>query len=73
MRENALSTNPVKWTEDVREFIGDVQVEFKKVTWPTQKQTIAGTVSVIVIVSIITVVLGVFDWMLSVLMTQVLS
>ncbi len=73
MRENALSTNPVKWTEDVREFIGDVQVEFKKVTWPTQKQTIAGTISVIVIVSIITVVLGVFDWMLSVIMTQVLS
>jgi preprotein translocase subunit SecE len=68
-----VSTNPVKWTEDAREFFGDVQVEFKKVTWPTQQQTIAGTVSVVVIVSVITVVLGVFDWMLSVVMSQVLS
>lgn len=68
-----MSTNPVKWTEDAREFIGDVQVEFKKVTWPTQQQTIAGTVGVIVIVSIITLVLGVFDWMLSMGMSQILG
>ena len=68
-----MSTNPVKWTEDAREFISDVQVEFKKVTWPTQKQTIAGTVSVVVIVTIITIALGLFDWMLSVIMSQVLS
>ncbi len=68
-----MSTNPVKWTEDAREFLGEVQVEFKKVTWPTQQQTIAGTVSVVVIVAIITVVLGLFDWVLSLGLSQVLG
>jgi preprotein translocase subunit SecE len=68
-----LSTNPVKWTEDAREFLGEVQVEFKKVTWPTQQQTIAGTISVVVIVAIITVVLGLFDWVLSLGLSQVLG
>lgn len=68
-----MSTNPVKWTEDAREFVGEVQVEFKKVTWPTQQQTIAGTVSVVVIVVIITVVLGLFDWVLSLGLSQVLG
>ena len=68
-----MSTNPVKWTEDAREFLGEVQVEFKKVTWPTQQQTIAGTISVVVIVAIITVVLGLFDWVLSLGLWQVLG
>ncbi len=68
-----MSTNPVKWTEDAREFLGEVQVEFKKVTWPTQQQTIAGTISVVVIVAIITVVLGLFDWVLSLGLSQVLG
>ncbi len=68
-----MSANPVKWTEEAREFIGEVQIEFKKVTWPTQQQTIAGTISVAVIVVIITIVLGTFDWMLSLGMSQILS
>ncbi len=68
-----MSTYPVKWTEDAREFLGEVQVEFKKVTWPTQQQTIAGTISVVVIVAIITVVLGLFDWVLSLGLSQVLG
>ena len=68
-----MSTNPVEWTGQAREFVGDVQVEFKKVTWPTQKETLAGTVSVAVIVSIITVVLSLFDWGLSMVMTRILA
>lgn len=68
-----MSTNPMEWTGQAREFIGEVQVEFKKVTWPTQKETVAGTISVAVIVSIITVVLGLFDWALSLLMKQILA
>ncbi len=68
-----MSANPIKWTEEAREFIGEVQIEFKKVTWPTQQQTIAGTISVAVIVVIITIVLGTFDWMLSLGMSQILS
>ena len=68
-----MSTNPIKWTEEAREFLGEVQVEFKKVTWPTQQQTIAGTMGVAVIVLIITVVLGLFDWMLSLGMSRILG
>jgi len=53
------------WTDQSREFIGEVRVEFKKVTWPTQKETLAGTVSVVVVVSIMAVALGLVDWGLS--------
>ena len=47
--------------EDSREFVSEVQVEVKKVTWPTQKETVAGTVSVVVLVMLVGVVLFFFD------------
>jgi preprotein translocase subunit SecE len=64
--------NPVKWAHQSREFIDEVQVEFKKVSWPTEKETIAGTVSVIVVVIIIGIVLGIVDYGLSQLMGWIL-
>ena len=64
--------NPAKWAEQSREFIGEVQGEFKKVTWPTERETLAGTVSVVVVVSIIAVALGLVDYMLSTIMAVIL-
>ena len=64
--------NPGKWAEQSREFIGEVQGEFKKVTWPTERETLAGTVSVVVVVSIIAVALGLVDYMLSTIMAVIL-
>jgi preprotein translocase subunit SecE len=67
-----MAINPTKWADQSREFLGEVQVEFKKVTWPTQKETVAGTVSVVVVVAIVAVALGLVDYALSSLMTLVL-
>lgn len=64
--------NPAKWTGQSREFVGEVQNEFKKVTWPTERETVAGTVSVAVVVAVVAVVLGFVDYGLSQLMSVIL-
>lgn len=43
------------------QFLREVKVELKKVTWPTRKQTIGSTIVVIVLVMIISLFLGVVD------------
>ncbi len=60
-----MNKNPIHWAEESRAFLGEVQVEFKKVTWPTQRETIAGTVSVVVLVAIVGLALTAVDWSLS--------
>lgn len=64
--------SPGKWAARSREYLGEVQSEFRKVTWPTEKETVAGTVSVIAVLAIIAVVLAVVDYSLSVVMSWVL-
>ena len=64
--------DPGKWAGQSREFLGEVQGEFKKVTWPTEKETLAGTVSVVVVVVIVAVALGLVDYLLSTVMQRVL-
>ncbi len=56
-----MSRNPFEWAEQSRQFISEVEVEVKKVTWPTQKETIAGAVSVVVIALIVGIILSVVD------------
>jgi preprotein translocase SecE subunit len=41
-----------------------VRTEFRKVTWPTQKEAVGGTIGVVVIVAIITSVLSIVDLVL---------
>jgi preprotein translocase subunit SecE len=65
--------NPLTWISDAREYFAEVQVEWKKITWPPQNETVAGTVSVVVVVAIITTVLGIVDYGLSIVMRQVLQ
>ncbi len=60
-----MQWNPTVWVEDTRQFLGEVRSEFKKVTFPTQKEAVAGTIGVIVIVTIITIALGLVDFGLS--------
>ncbi len=48
-----MSKNPLDWPAQSREYFGEVQVEFKKVTWPSQKETVAGTTGVVFIVAIV--------------------
>ena len=65
------SKNPVEWAVQGREFLNEVQVEFKKVTWPTQKETVGGTIGVIVLVALVAVALfavdGILGWTMRVI------
>jgi len=66
-----VTWNPVQWVVESRAFLTDVSVEVKKVTWPSQKETVAGTISVILLVAIIGLGLFMVDgglsWMMSLL------
>lgn len=55
------------------EFLKEVKVELKKVTWPTRKQTTGTTVVVIIFVFIVAAFLGIFDLGLSKLVQVVLT
>jgi preprotein translocase subunit SecE len=55
------------------QFLREVKVELKKVTWPSRKQTIGSTVVVLVLVLIISLFLGVVDMGLSQLIRVVLQ
>lgn len=65
------SKNPVDWAVQGREFLDEVQVEFKKVTWPTQKETVGGTIGVIVLVSLVAVGLFAVDGILAWIMRTI--
>ena len=67
-----MQWNPAVWVSQSRTFLLEVRTEFRKVTWPTQKEALAGTVGVVVIVAVITVVLFLLDLVLSGLMRWVL-
>jgi preprotein translocase subunit SecE len=56
-----VDRSPVTWIEDSRQYLGEVRSEFKKVTWPTQKEYTAGTIGVLVVIALITTVLGFMD------------
>lgn len=55
------------------EFFREVQIELKKVTWPTRKQTTGTTIVVIIFVFVVSAFLGLFDLGLSKLVQVVLT
>lgn len=54
------------------QFLREVKIELKKVTWPSRKQTMGSTLVVIILVMIISLFLGVVDFGLSSLIRAVL-
>ena len=63
-RERVMSVmqwNPAIWISDGRQFATEVRTEFKKITWPSQKEAIGGTIGVVVIVVIVTLALSLVD------------
>lgn len=62
-----------KYIEQSLQFLREVRVELKKVTWPTRKQTIGSTIAVIVLVLIISMFLGLIDIGLSSLLRLILK
>jgi preprotein translocase subunit SecE len=58
---SVMQWNPAIWISDGRQFATEVRTEFKKITWPSQKEAIGGTIGVVVIVIVVTLALSVVD------------
>jgi preprotein translocase subunit SecE len=69
---SSMQWNPAQWIGQSRQFLMEVRTEFRKVTWPTQKETVAGPIGVLVIVAVITAVLSVMDLVLGQVMQWIL-
>jgi preprotein translocase subunit SecE len=78
-KKQAATTSPVAIKQKdtifgkTAQFLREVKVELKKVTWPSRKQTIGSTVVVIALVMIISIFLGAVDLGLSSLIRIVLQ
>lgn len=57
---------------DIRQFIREVQAEFKKVVWPDKKVTTGLTGFVLLLVIVISIYLGSVDLLLGKIVTMVL-
>ncbi len=65
---------PIKEKIEVaKQFLREVRTELKKVTWPSRKDTLSGTLVVLVAVFIIAVFLGIVDSGLSNLIKALLK
>lgn len=60
-----------QYFNSARAFLGEVQVELKKCTWPTRSELFESTVVVIVAVAILGVVVAFSDLVLSVVLRVV--
>ena len=68
-----MAMNPGSWVRDTRQYLTEVQGEYRKITWPTQQEALAGTLAVVVVVTIVTTVLGIVDFALSRVLSLVLQ
>jgi preprotein translocase subunit SecE len=60
-----MEWNPLGWYSDGRQFLLEVMAEFRKVTWPTRQEAVAGTIGVLIVVGVLTLALSVVDFGLS--------
>ncbi len=59
--------------EKAKQFLREVKTELKKVTWPSRRDTLAGTAVVLVAVFIIALFLGIVDSGLARLVRELLK
>lgn len=59
--------------EEAKQFLREVKTELKKVTWPSKKDALSGTVVVLVAVFIVALFLGIVDSGLSKLVKELLK
>jgi len=59
--------------ETAKQFLREVRTELKKVTWPSRKDTLSGTLVVLVAVFVIAIFLGIVDAGLSNLIKELLK
>ena len=56
-----MDWNPVTWYRAAVQFLSEVRGEYRKVTWPSQKEAVAGTIGVLVVVAVLTIGLSLVD------------
>jgi len=71
-RNEAASGIRVYFDKSVQ-FLREVRVELKKVTWPSRKQTIGSTAVVLLMVILVSIFLGIVDFGLSSLIRFVIG
>jgi len=59
-----MQWNPAVWVNDAKQYASEVRTEFRKITWPTQQESVAGTIGVVVVVALITAALSLVDLVL---------
>jgi preprotein translocase subunit SecE len=64
--------SPTGWVQSTRQYFLDVRSELRKVTWPQRQEAVGGTIGVLIIVGVITLVLGVVDLTLAKLLELIL-
>ncbi len=56
-----MAGQKLNWIQKSIQFLREVKVELKKVTWPSRKQTIGSTIVVLILVLLISLFLGLVD------------
>ena len=72
MLERITASLTESWSATAR-FLREVRGEIRKVTWPQQKEVIGSTVVVIVSVGIMSIFLGLVDFVLQSLLTYIIK
>ncbi len=62
----------VQWIDKARQFLREVKVELRKVTWPSRKEAMGTTAVVLVLVGILALYLGLVDAGLTKALTTVM-
>ena len=59
-------------TESFR-YLRNVRTEMRKITWPTWPDLRQHTVAVVIVVTILGIIIGLMDWLFSIILIQVLG
>jgi preprotein translocase subunit SecE len=68
MAKDTVEQDPIGprgWVQSSRDYVEDVKAELRKVTFPQRKEAVAGTIGVLVVVGVITLVLAFADMILA--------
>jgi preprotein translocase, SecE subunit, bacterial len=71
--ETPEKTGVVAKAQELKVFFEEAQVELKKITWPTRKETVTTCVAVMILVAVMSLFLGIVDLGLSKIVETVLS
>jgi len=71
--ETPAPTGITAKAQELKVFFEEAQVELKKITWPTRKETIATCSAVMILVVVMSLFLGLIDLGLSKIVETVLS